>query len=744
MGFKRIGMVWGGLLLCLSGLLTMAQPACEPAGRVLRETYASAWLGQTMFYSVYLPPCYDATDQAYPVVYLLHGSNEDDGAWARLGLIAALDEGIAAGTLPEMILVMPFGNVIANRNRFDAVSWGNIFLTELLPAAEAAFRIDARREARVIAGISRGGFWAYQIGLRRPDLFSAIGGHSPFFDAFHAPPADNPLDLALSAPGVAALRLWLDRGGDDYAAPGVDLMHDRLTQRGLAHTYIVHPDGEHNNRHWSRYVGDYLAFYAAGWSGGAPRAAPPTATPAPVMGFATNTPLPPAAGPLATAVPVLNTPAAGSGALALLVPAVAFPSLYTSISLERLRSLAAGQPDAAFITTPETAALLPGLHPDIRRVPAPDVRHTLWRDPALIALLPFDALTTELRLLWVDDVPLVDRLADYPFIVPGAPPNFDPARLTRLTLSGVTALTRQTLTAIDAGGGPAWAAGGIADYVRRSDFFHISNEVSFAPGCPSLTGELLGGSSSMCSKEAHFELLSLLGVDIVELSGNHNNDYGYEAYRNTLDWYRARGMLTVGGGATVAAARQPLTLQHHGNTITLLACNVPGPYYALANDDPALLGGVRPGAAGCDAAWLEAALPAAAAAADVVIMTVQAVEYEEYLPTGEQRFQFRSLADAGADVVLGTAAHKPQTYEFYTTADQRPALVHYGAGNLFFDQPFWGNMRFFMNTLYVYEGQVLTVEIFPGIIDDLARPRLMTPEERENFLFFMFRMQNDF
>ena len=291
--------------------------------------------------------------------------------------------------------------------------------------------------------------------------------------------------------------------------------------------------------------------------------------------------------------------------------------------------------------------------------------------------------------------------------------------------------------------GVEWAASGIQSYVQRSDYFHISNEVSMLPTCPD-GGDLLGGSTSMCSKPPHFEVLKLLDVDVVELTGNHNNDYGYQDYTDTLAWFRDNDMQTVGGGATLAEARNPLLLEHNGSTIGIVACNVPGPYYALVNEDPNVLGGVRPGATPCDKTWLEGELPALSAEVDVLILDMQQLEIEDYLPTQDQRFHFRQMADLGADVVMGTAAHKPQVYEFYGTNSGNQAFIHYGMGNLYFDQPFWGNMRFFMNTLYVYDGRLMTVEVFPGIIDENARPRLMTPEERENFLFFMFVQHNGF
>jgi poly-gamma-glutamate synthesis protein (capsule biosynthesis protein) len=334
--------------------------------------------------------------------------------------------------------------------------------------------------------------------------------------------------------------------------------------------------------------------------------------------------------------------------------------------------------------------------------------------------------------------PLYSDLRQYPFAFASETPNFYPSHLTRLLLSGVTALTRNTTTALDEHG-VEWAGEAIAPYVTRADFFHTSNEVSMYPTCPDSDQPLLGDIWSFCSKPEHFELLTNLGVDIVELSGNHNNDYGFDAYLQTLDFYHNNDIQTVGGGATLEEARQPLILNHNGNTIAMLACNWIGPAYALANTEKS-----QPGAALCDRTWLAATLPELAQAYDLVVVTVQYQEFEQYTPTDQQRFDFRALADLGADVVIGTQAHKPQTFEFYTTKSGSEAFIHYGLGNLFFDQDFWGNKRFFMDELYIYEGRLLTVDLFMGIIDDLARPRPMTPDERLNFLQFMFIQQNGF
>lgn len=695
--------------------------SCDDIGITTRETYPSPTLGQGMFYTVYTPPCYDTSADPYPVIYLMHGSNDDDNQWVRLGFTELLDERILSGQMPPVVVVMPFGNLIANRNQFDSFSWNYIFLNELMPDAEANYNISDQQADRVIGGISRGGFWAYQLAFANPDLFSAVGGHSAFFDLYHADPSVNPLDLALTAPNIDEMRLWLDRGIDDFADDGLDIMNERLIERGADFTYTIHPEGEHNNIYWSAHITEYLDFYVQDWL------EPETvSTPTQASFFVTNTP---------NAPQVTATPASEQADNDMLLPVVAFPSLQTSISFAELQSIAEGNMGENLILTPAVAQQISANEATII-VDEGSLRDRLWQTRTLYTLLPLSQITLDYRILLVDEMPIMAQLANYPF-------TGDSSQLTRFTLSGVTALTRNTRIALD-DNGINWAVEAIQPYVSSSDIFHMSNEVSFVDTCPQLNASLLGGSSSFCSSPAHFDLLNLLEVDVVELTGNHNNDYGYEAYEQTLAFYRDNSIATVGGGQTVAEARDPYIVNHNGNTIALIACNDVGPYYALVSEDESSLGGVRGGATDCNMAWLEATLPALSAEVDVVIVSVQYLEVEDYLPLESQQLDFRRLANLGADVVIGSQAHKPQTFEFYPTRRGETAFIHYGLGNLFFDQPFWGNQRFFLDTLYIYDGQLRGVELFTGIIDDLARPRLMTADERLNFMFFMLVEQNGF
>lgn len=723
------------LLLFLGGIgfsatSSQTQPLCtESIGRTERPNYYADVIQTRMVYTIYLPPCYDQTVRTYPVVYLLHGSNDDDNHWLRLGLQTYMDDSISSGILPPMIVVLPFGNWIANENRFGIDSWGNVFLDILMPLVESSYRIDAQKEARAIGGISRGGFWAYQIGLRRPDLFNAIGGHSAFFDRFHAPPEANPLDLALSAPNIETMRLWLDRGANDYAAPGLDIMDERLAQRGVPYTYIIHPTGEHNNTYWSAHVAEYIQFYADSII--QPSASPET-TPAVDLGilpaqpaiFMTNTPRPPE-----NIVP----PTSETG-IALFLPVVGFNSTQSNIESARLNTIRAGLLDAMLVLSDTTASQLLSLGVEIpagaQIVPANALYNTLWRDGRLFTLLPFDQLIPRYRVLMVDELHPLDQLDRYPFAFRDVvTPNFYPSRLTRLLMTGVTALTRDTRAVLD-NNGAEWAVSAILPYVENADFLHISNEVSIVDDCPRAGMSVM----SFCSKSEHFEVLRLLGTDIIELTGNHNNDYGYEPYLTTLDWYVDNNMTVIGGGRTLDEARAPYIIEHHGNRIGMIACNWVGPYYALVNEDANLTGGIRPGAAACDLTWLRTAIPELRQTVDMVVLSVQYWEFDQYQPTAQHRSDFRLLASLGADVVLGSQAHFPQSMEFYPIDQTRESFIHYGLGNFFFDQEFFAGKRAFIDQLFIYEGRLQFVDLYPILIEGQGQPRPMTADERLNFL----------
>ncbi len=303
--------------------------------------------------------------------------------------------------------------------------------------------------------------------------------------------------------------------------------------------------------------------------------------------------------------------------------------------------------------------------------------------------------------------------------------NRNPDRLTRVVLSGVTALTRATAFKMEELG-LTRPADGIMDFIADAHIIHTSNEVAFTENCG--PPDPFSGSVIFCSQPEYLDLLLHMGVNVVELTGNHINDYGPGALRYSLELYEANQMAFYGGGYDPQDARDALILEANGNTIAFIGCNVPGPTGAWASE-------TRVGAAECDNEYLAQALPRLADSVDVVIVSVQEFEYYRYSVGIAQLRRFQLYANWGADVVIGSQAHQPQGFTF-----SDGAFLHHGLGNLFFDQmQEIGTRQMFIDKLIIHNGQVISVELYTGLIEDYCCPRPMTPFERENFLNTIFQ-----
>ena len=236
----------------------------ELAGQTQQRTYLSQTTGAQESYLVYLPPEYDLTDGRFPVLYLLHGWPYNESHWSTLGVERVADAGIVGGTLPACIIVMPTGG-----ERMYVMTSGGIhsfegqIINDLVPHVDSAFRTWANREGRAIGGISRGGVWSLEISFLHPDMFAAVGAHSPSLSMNLAPPLYDPFYL-LANPGVAMLRIYLDAGDADWSRQSTQALHESLDEHSIANTYVVHPGG-HVNGLWQDSLAEYLIFYTSGW-----------------------------------------------------------------------------------------------------------------------------------------------------------------------------------------------------------------------------------------------------------------------------------------------------------------------------------------------------------------------------------------------------------------------------------------------------------------------------------------------
>ena len=313
-------------------------------------------------------------------------------------------------------------------------------------------------------------------------------------------------------------------------------------------------------------------------------------------------------------------------------------------------------------------------------------------------------------------------------LVEGAFTKVFPEKDTVLTMAqtGVTALSRGMNRKLVAVGGDAtYFAEEIKDYLSKFDLTHTSNESSFSG---------FANDRNICSDTRFIDTLTAIGLDIVELTGNHNQDCGDDAAIETIDIYEQNGIKMVGGGKTAEEAAAPLEINEKGSGITLLAYNLSTGGATYDN---------TPGANQYYEEDAVARITDAKNRGDLVIVDIQYYECSAYdseeenatcdyadSSAGDQIGFFRHLIDLGADVVVGTSAHQPQTFELYGDG-----AIYYGLGNLFFDQVWWpGTTRSLILEHYFYNGKLLQTRIVPTVYDSSMQTRLLDKETAEWFL----------
>ncbi len=375
----------------------------------------------------------------------------------------------------------------------------------------------------------------------------------------------------------------------------------------------------------------------------------------------------------------------------------------------------------------------------------------LWANRSAWGIVPFDELDPRLKVLYVDGRSPLRRdldLGQYPLVVDvvmsgdlndaaafqsvfGAPyTNRDESRMTVLGLTGVTALTRDLAWQMEQKG-VLWPAEQIRPWLEEVDILHVSNEVSFTPICPP---PILGtGSVVFCADPKYFDLLTSLGVDVIENTGNHMNDWGTEPFSYTLDLYRQAGIPYYGGGYNVEDAARPLVIEDHGNRIGFVGCNPNGPDIAWATAE-------RPGSYACregggiDFSKVEPLIGELRDQGALPVFTIQYWEFYTYEPTYQQAREFREAAELGAAIVSGSQAHHPQGLDF-----DAGAVIHWGLGNLFFDQSATiGQRQGILDRYVIYDNRVLSLEMLTFIREQYAQPRPLTPAERAGLLSALF------
>ena len=274
-------------LVVLIGLC-VPPPLLAQMGRVMDDlSMTSEILKGERKYAIYLPPDYDTSRRSYPVLYLLHGSGDDQSGWVQFGEVHYIaDKAIREGRATPMIIVMPDANT-GRRGYFNDIRgdwrYEDFFFEEFIPFIEQAYRIRAQKRYRAVAGLSMGGGGTFMYALHRPDLFSSAAPLSAStgplsledamnrFGRMDPRPTDAEIEAYYNRHSVLALienmpdeqrdavRWYIDCGDDDFLYEGNSLVHIAMRKKEIPHEFRIR-EGGHDWTYWRASLPEVLAF----------------------------------------------------------------------------------------------------------------------------------------------------------------------------------------------------------------------------------------------------------------------------------------------------------------------------------------------------------------------------------------------------------------------------------------------------------------------------------------------------
>lgn len=263
---------------------------------------------------------------------------------------------------------------------------------------------------------------------------------------------------------------------------------------------------------------------------------------------------------------------------------------------------------------------------------------------------------------------------------------------------------------------PRGALGPIARTLSRADVAMVNLETSITT-----RGVRLHQDYAFRTSPAALDLLAAAGFDVATMANNHGVDYGPVGLRDTLRAVRSSPIAVVGIGRSEAAALAPYRVSVRGTDIAIFA--------ASAEPDQLARSAAGPGTPGIAAAFgtrptaLMTAVRAASTRGDLVVVYLHWGTELRSCPTGRQHLLARSLAEAGADIIVGSHAHV-----LLGAGWLGDTYVDYGLGNFLWyhdGQPQTGVLQ-----LRVRDGAVISDSFAPARIQTFGRPLPLTGAAR--------------
>jgi len=237
---------------------------------VKHAVFRSSSMGVEVGYCIYLPPQYDQSTARFPVVYYLHGGRPGSEK-KSIGLSSLIDRNIRAGDVPPMIYVFVNGGPVSHYNMpgEPGRQGADVFIRELIPHVDSAYRTIAARSGRGLEGFSQGGRGTARLMFRYPELFCSAspggGGHATELRISESGGAeseklvfasgDNTWDLARTYSGqlrrgsiIEPLKILVHVGDRGFNYQNNLEWMKHLDSLGIKHERLIVPGAEHSAR----------------------------------------------------------------------------------------------------------------------------------------------------------------------------------------------------------------------------------------------------------------------------------------------------------------------------------------------------------------------------------------------------------------------------------------------------------------------------------------------------------------
>lgn len=169
------------------------------------------------------------------------------------------------------------------------------------------------------------------------------------------------------------------------------------------------------------------------------------------------------------------------------------------------------------------------------------------------------------------------------------------------------------------------------------------------------------------------------GFDIVSTANNHAADRGLIGIDATIDALEEAGLPFTGTRRKGSKSSYTTVIQKKGWNVAFIACTYGVNGAAKVGHQVLHCYSQRD--------MLFAEIQYAKRIADAVVVTPHWGNEDTFTPTRDQINLGAQIAEAGADVIIGTHAHRIQPMEKYVTSDGREVPIVYGTGNFVSSQP---------------------------------------------------------